>query len=362
MIGAGPETIIAVIMLMALILYALLGGADYGGGVWDLLARGPRAEAQRALIAGAIGPVWEANHVWLILVVVLLFSAFPPAFARLTTALHLPLSLLLVGIVLRGSAFTFRSYEPNERARKRWSRLFSIPSLITPVLLGMTLGAVATGRIGPQADPLLGPFSQPWLGLFPLTVGLFALAIFAYVAAVYLTLETDDPALQNDFRRRALAAAVMVGALAWAVYLLARTRAPLVFQGLSASPWGFPIRVATGVFAVLALLALGRRWYPIARVAAMVQVALILWGCGLAQYPYLVPPELTVTRAAAPRATLELLLVALAVGAVLLIPSLVYLFRVFKGHTFALRARAGNPTAVSRSAQVRLPSDQNRSE
>jgi cytochrome d ubiquinol oxidase subunit II len=334
---AGLATTIAVAMLVSLIIYALLGGADYGAGVWYLLASGRRAEAQRGLIDRAIGPVWEANHVWLILVVVLLFTAFPPAFAAVTTTLHLPLSLMLIGIVLRGSAFTFGHYDNSERRRRRWGRAFAIPSVATPVLLGDVVGALAAGRAAPRAGEVVDLLAPRWLGAFPLAVGLFALASFAYLAAVYLILETDDPALRGDFRLRGLAAAVAVGGLAWTVYLLARAEAPLVFGRLDASPWGFPVRVATGACAILALLALARRWYQVARGAAMAQVALILWGCGLALYPYLVPPDLTVFNAAASRRTLSLLLMALAAGAVILLPSLAYLFRVFKAHTFGQR-------------------------
>src|SRR3954453_19851471 len=142
-------TLLAAVMLAALILYALLAGADFGGGVWDLLSIGPRAKAPRALISHALAPVWEANHVWLILVVVVLFTAFPPAFAAVTTGLHLPLSVMLVGIVLRGSAFTFLHYDASERNRRRWGRAFALPSVATPVLLGVVVGALASGRASP---------------------------------------------------------------------------------------------------------------------------------------------------------------------------------------------------------------------
>jgi cytochrome d ubiquinol oxidase subunit II len=135
-IALSPAEAVAVLMLIALAIYVLLGGADYGAGVWNLLAMGPRAAAQRNLIAQALGPVWEANHVWLIIVIVLLFTAFPAAFSAIMTTLHVPLSLMLIGVVLRGSAFTFRSYDVSEADKGRWNRPFSIPSVITPLLLG----------------------------------------------------------------------------------------------------------------------------------------------------------------------------------------------------------------------------------
>lgn len=332
---ANPAEVLAALMMVSLVIYALFGGADYGAGVWDLLARGPRAELQRDLIAHAIGPVWEANHVWLIIVIVLLFTGFPTAFAVVTTTLHVPLSLMLIGIVLRGSAFTFRSYDPSAMARRRWNRVFSIPSVITPILLGTIIGAIATGEPGRAmtADGPLRLFST-WLAPFPLAVGFFALNLFAFVAAVYLILETPDPDLREDFRLRALVSAVVLGILAWLVYRLARTEAPTVYTGLSRSTWGAPVRFATGGFAIATFVALGRRWYHIARLAAMMQTALILWGCALAQYPYLVPPTITVQNGAAPAIVLKLLLAALGAGSVLLLPSLFYLFHVFKRHTF----------------------------
>jgi cytochrome bd ubiquinol oxidase subunit II len=343
MTGATLPNVLALVMMGGLTAYAWFGGADYGAGLWDLLARGPRAAAQRDLIAHAIGPVWEANHVWLILVVVILFTAFPPAFAAIMTGLHVPVSLLLIGVVLRGSAFTFRSYDNTPRGQRRWGRLFSIPSVATPVLLGAVIGANAAGRASaPDGRP--ARLFASWLGPFPLVVGLFTLVIFAYLAAVYLTLEADDPGVREDFRRRALVAAVAVGLLAFAVYRLARDEAPLVFRGLDAATWGFPVRVATGAAAVAALAGLWWRRFSAARAAAMIQVALILWGCALAQSPYLVPPALTVAGAAAPATTLKLLLIALGVGTLVLFPSLAYLFRVFKGHTLApWRAVTGSP-------------------
>ena len=336
----APEELLAAIMLIALSIYAVFGGADFGAGLWDLFARGPRADRQRDVIAHAIGPVWEANHVWLILVVVLLFTAFPPAFAAIMVALHVPLTLMLVGIVIRGSAFTFRSYDNTELGKRRWNRAFAIPSVLTPVLLGMIVGAIASGRL-PAHPERVGDYFAPSLAPFPIAVGLFTLLIFAYLAAVYLTLEADEPDLSDDFRRRALIAAVAVGGMAWVVYLLARAHALPVFRGLNASPWGFPVRMATGACAIAAIGGLWARRYRLARAAAMVQVVLILWGCALAQAPYLVPPRLTVHNSAAPPATLRFLLVALGAGALVLFPSIYYLFRVFKGNTIVNRPVGG---------------------
>src|SRR5205823_10587347 len=207
--GVTLADLLAGVIFAALNAYAVLAGADFGGGVWALLAHGPRKERQRDLIAHAIGPVWEGNHVWLILAIVLLFTGFPAAFARLGVALHIPLSLVLIGIVWRGSAFTFWRYGGETDAEQRhWGVIFAVASLITPVLLGVTAGAVASGAVSGVAPgtPFFAGYVAPWLTPFALSVGVFALVTFAFVAAGYLTLEAEQPDLREDFRRRALGA------------------------------------------------------------------------------------------------------------------------------------------------------------
>ena len=325
------ELLVAGALLVSLTFYVLLGGADFGGGVWDLLARGPRAAQQRDLIADAIGPVWEANHVWLILVVVVLFTAYPSAFATISTALHIPLLLMLIGIVLRGSAFTFRTYDDRaDHVQQRWGRAFAIPSMVTPVLIGVVVGAVSSGAI-PRSGGRAGvEYFFLWLAPFPLAVGIFALVLFAFLAAVYLTVEATEPGLQEDFRLRAIAAEIGAGVLALAVFLLSRDGAPAIYQRLAGSWWTWPLQGATALLAASTLWSLWSRRYRFARVTAAAQVTMILLGWGLAQYPYLVRPDLTIFNAAAPETTLRLLVWALAAGAVVLIPSYWYLFRVFK--------------------------------
>lgn len=329
----SAETLLAGVLLAALMLYALGAGADFGGGVWDLFASGPTRERQRETIAHAIGPIWEANHVWLILVIVVMFSAFPPAFATIATALHVPLTLMLIGIVLRGSAFAFRSsYEPGGPMERRWERTFAIASVITPIMLGVCVGAVASGRLAMDPDtgaPIEG-FFAPWLAPFPLVNGGFTLALFAFLAAVYLTLETEDPALRRAFRARALVAAFASGVMAWLAFLLAGSGAPMVRDGLAHRPWSLPFQLGTGTVALGAIVALWRERYRLARLLAIAQVTLILGGWGLAQYPHLVEPDLTIANSAAPPQVLGALLWVLGVGSLLLFPALFYLFRVFK--------------------------------
>jgi len=332
----SPALLIAFVIMVSLNAYALLAGADFGGGVWDLLATGPRRERQRHLIAEAMGPVWEANHVWLILVVVLLFTCFPPVFSRLAVLLHVPLTLMLIGIVLRGSAFTFRSYDRGtDQLQRRWGSVFSVASLVTPLLLGIMIGTVAAGRltVAGRGSDFTETYLRPWLSPFTVAIGCFALFLFAFLAAVYLTVEAKEPELKEDFRRRALMAGGAVFLAAMAALLLAsrdESGAPLMWEGLIHSPWALVFQGATAVSAVIALVGLGMRRFLLARVAAAAQTSLILWGWAVAQYPYLIPPDLTIEEAAAPAVTLKLVLGALAVGGALLIPSLYYLFRVFK--------------------------------
>jgi cytochrome d ubiquinol oxidase subunit II len=309
---------LAGIILIALTAYVLLGGADFGGGMWDLLADGPRKTRQRELIARAIGPVWEANHVWLILALVLLFTCFPRAFARIAIALHIPLTLMLIGIVLRGSAFVFQIYGGGG------GRVFAIASLVTPVLFGMCVGAIVAADIGQAGGVPGGGFHAlyvaTWLTSFSLAVGLFTLTCFAFLAAVYLTLETPDPELQGDFRLRAIGAGVWVLVMAGLALAVAPHRNVVDHR----------MAVLVGIAALITFWALWKRRYPVARIAAAAEVTLILWGWGVAQFPYMLPPDLTIAGAAAPLRTLNLTLIALILGAIVLLPSLYYLFKVFK--------------------------------
>jgi cytochrome d ubiquinol oxidase subunit II len=323
---------LAAILALSLNAYVLLGGADFGGGVWDLLATGPRRTRQREVIAHAIGPIWEANHVWLILAIVLAFTCFSPVFARIMTVLHIPVSLMLIGVVLRGSAFTFRTYDDeHDAAQLRWGRIFSSASVVTPLLLGVCIGAVASGRVvAPSRGGFAERFVEPWLTPFAFGVGLLTLALFAFLAAVFLTMETRDRELVEDFRRRALGSGVAVFGASALVLLLAFDEAPLMRRGLMTSSWALPLHLATGVSAVAVFAALWSRRYPAARVLVGLQVSFIFWGWVVSQYPYLVPPDLTIAAAAAPEITLRLTLWALGLGALVLAPSLIYLFRVFK--------------------------------
>ncbi|GAC1571090.1 MAG: cytochrome d ubiquinol oxidase subunit II [Candidatus Elarobacter sp.] len=307
----------ALVALVAVALYAVFGGADFGGGVWDLLASGPRRDAQRDAISNAIGPVWEANHVWLIFALVVLFTCFPLAFADIGTGLNAALTLALVGIVLRGAAFVFRNYASDAVALARtWTVVFGAASIVAPFFLGDAAGALATGRYA-------------WTSPFALSVGVFAVALCAQIAAVFLLHEVDDRALRDDFRRRAVRATLAVWLLGIVPALLARSAEPALFAALTAPQARIAI-VAAMLLGVVVIVLVARHRDTFARVAVGAEVVAVLAGWFGAQAPSLVPGRLTFEQAAASPAMIQAFLVVAAGGAVVLIPSLVLLFAVFK--------------------------------
>jgi cytochrome bd ubiquinol oxidase subunit II len=314
--------------LTGLIAYALLGGADFGGGVWDLLASGPRKAQQRHAIAHAMGPVWEANHIWLIFVLVTLFTCFPQGYAALCIGLFIPLHLTLLGIMLRGAAFIFRKFGA---APHGWGKVFGIASIISPVLLGAAFGAVTSGglRVGPMGDVTTGPDQlAPWLKLYPLGCGVLALSTCSYLAAVYLVVETRGE-LREDFRRRAIFAGTTTAALAVIVLGLGMKDAPWFARQLLSLP-AWPI-VAIGLllFASSAI-AVFRRHYIASCACAAAEVAILLLGWGIAHRQFLIYPDVQLVPAAAPSPTLQFVLWSLPVGLILVLPSMWLLFHTFK--------------------------------
>jgi cytochrome bd ubiquinol oxidase subunit II len=336
------EALVAGLGIVALIAYAVLGGADFGGGIWDLFASGRRRAAQREAIAHAMGPVWEANHVWLIFVIVIIFSAFPPAYSALSIALFTPFHLVLLGIILRGAAFVFRAYSPqsarttgSQDAGRRWGAIFGAASVVTPLLLGMCLGAVSSGGIVIEGGSVRHVDGFPaWLAPVAILMGLLALALCAYLAAVFLANETSGE-LREDFRTRALLAGTAVVGLSAVALPVVRVEAPHLWAGLIGGP-ATPVLVPGVVAALLSGWWLRQRRYRLARISSVVQIACLLAGWAIAQSPYIIYPGLTLQAAAAPRSTLLFILWSTPFGMALLIPSLWYLFRVFKGEHLAL--------------------------
>jgi len=327
-----PELLNAGVILIALVVYSLTGGADFGGGVWDLLALGRRARGQREAIAKTIGPIWEANHVWLIVVIVLLWTCFPKVFATIGTALHIPLLLTLIGIVLRGSAFVFRSYDRQDaRSHFRWSLVFAVASVITPVTFGMAVGALSSGTLplDPQTGLVQTDFVSSWLAPFPIVTGLYTLSLYAWLAATYLTVEVGYAPLRRDFQRRALVSGVLSGVLAFAVLLLLPDGAPPLWALVGSSPLVWVFVTIVSAFALVSLVAQALRRFRIAQLTAGATVAAVVLGWGAAMFPTMVQPDLSVWNTAAPDTVQWTTLIVLGSGAVLLVPSFVWLYRVF---------------------------------
>ncbi len=320
---------LGLVVLAGLTAYAVLGGADFGAGVWDLLARGRRRQAQRDLLERAMGPVWEANHVWLIFVVITLFSGFPAAFAALSTALIGPLSLALLGIVLRGAAFVFRQYGAPDGGRPvsgtaLWGRVFAVSSLVTPFAFGAAAGALSTGSVGAPAGGVWAPFLAP----LPLLAGGLAVACCAYLAAVYLARDAErigDTALVADFRRRAIAAALVAGALALAALPVLPPQLAGRLAAVGAPAVGLSLLAGT-----TALVLLWRRRHSTARVAAAAAVASLLWGWAAAMYPWVIPGRLALADAAAPSVIAGPVLIVLLTGLGIVLPCYVLLLRTLR--------------------------------
>ncbi len=317
----SPEAIAAAaVMFVALAAYALFGGADFGGGTWDLLAGGTRrGAAPRELIDEAITPVWEANHVWLIFVLVLLWTAFPPAFAAIMITLFVPLSLSLLGIFLRGVGFAFRHTAQRLRMRQFTGAMFAASSLITPFFLGTVIGAVATGQV--PAHPT-GAVLSAWTSLTALLTGALFAAACAYISAVFLVLEARRRTRQDlvrYFSKRATGAGILTGALAGITFAELSRSAPHIYAGLTGRALPLvAISVAAGI-AVLGMIRL--RWYPGLRPAAAIAVVTVVWGWGLAQYPQLLPGALSLAAGSAPPATLLAELAIAGIAALIVGPA-----------------------------------------
>jgi cytochrome bd ubiquinol oxidase subunit II len=319
-----------VAMGLGLVAYAVTGGADFGAGLYSLLARGAQRDDERRAVEHGIAPIWEANHVWLIFVIVVLFSAFPRAYAVIGIALHVPIGLALVGIVLRGAAFSFHAYGiQTDAARERWTNVFAWSSTLTPIALGLVVGGLSSGDIEVQGSVVTSGYFAGWATPFALLVGLFALALFALLSACYLAAETQGQVAER-FRRRALVAEMVAGALALGVFLAARRGAPLLFENFTSSRFVWPLQLGTAALAGTTIVLLHRRKPRAARYTVAAQVALVIAGWGLAMDRHLVLPAVSIETAGSRPEVLPALAIALSAGALLLGPALYFLYRVFK--------------------------------
>jgi cytochrome d ubiquinol oxidase subunit II len=317
---------LAVVLFVAVTAYAVFGGADFGAGFWDLVAGGAaRGERPRALVDHSIGPVWEANHVWLIFALVVVWTAFPEAFAAITLTVFVPLTLVALGIVLRGASFAFRKSLFSTSQRRAFGAIFAFSSVLVPYCMGAVAGAIASGRV-PAAGEAGDPWSS-WVNPTSIVGGVLAVTVSAYLAAVYLIWDarrlTDD-AMVEYFRRRAITAAVVAGAVALIGILVLRSDSRYVFDGLTSR--ALPLVALSSLCGIGSLVLLLRQSPRGARLLAIGAVASLIWAWGVAQWPYILPTSLKVSAAAAPQATLTTVLVVFGVATVVILPSLALLY------------------------------------
>ncbi|MFF2383134.1 cytochrome d ubiquinol oxidase subunit II [Streptomyces sp. NPDC058108] len=319
--------VVALVMFVGVVAYALFGGADFGAGFWDLTAGGAeRGRKPRHLVDLSIGPVWEANHTWLIYCLVMLWSGFPTAFAAITTTLYVPLLLAALGIVLRGAGFAFRKVSVRTPQQRLNGTLFAASSVLTPYCFGSIAGGIASGRVPTGGN---GDAFTSWLNPTSVLGGVLAVVSCAYLAAFYLAAAAhrlDDAALERYFRHRALLAGAVAGAVSVAGIFVLRADAPRLFHQLSHQ--GLPLMVLAALCGVagMAGAGLGRRAYR--REIAALAIAAVVVGWGVAQYPFLLGTHLRIHAAAAPDTTLAVLLGVACVAALIILPSLILLFRL----------------------------------
>ena len=340
---------VLVCLWVGLTAYAIFGGADFGGGIWDLVAgSSKRGARQRDLIEHALAPVWEANHVWLIFVLVVLWTGFPPAFAAVASTLYIPLTLAALGMIGRGSAFAFRKSVETLRARRLFGALFAFSSLLTPFFLGCVAGAVAAGQVPPGLAE--GDVFSSWVNPTSFLAGVFAVGICAFMAAVFLCDDArreGDQVLADQFRTRAVVTAVVLGVISLVGILVVRRDAPVLYGELFGR--ALPCLVLSVLAGLLSLGLLVKRRYVAARASATAAVVGVIWGWALAQYPYMLIPDLTIEQAAASPVSLRAMLIVLLVGSVLLVPALVYMYALFQRAEPHAPASDSTPTAGPRT-------------
>jgi cytochrome bd ubiquinol oxidase subunit II len=334
---------VAAVLWIGATLYAVFGGADFGAGLWALIAdRDERGERARALIDWAIGPVWEANHVWLIFVLVVLWTAFSVAFESVMSTLFIPLSLAALGIVLRGSGFAFHKLARELRYRRLAERTFGLSSLLTPFFMGTVVGAIASGRV--PVGNAAGDAVTSWLNVASLLTGALFVATGAYLSAVFLVSDArraSDPDLESYFATRAQIAALVAGAIAFAGIFVYRADARFIYDGLTSE--GVPLVIASAIcgLGVLALLWRGVRRG--ARPLAVGAVVAVIWGWGVAQYPYLLPQSLTIEDGAGASESLTALLIVFGVAVVVVLPALGFLYALAQRSVLEEEGEAPEP-------------------
>jgi len=325
--------VVAAALFVGVLAYALFGGADFGSGFYDLTAGGAVTGAElRTLVDHSIGPVWEANHVWLVYVLVMWWTAFPETFAVTMSTLILPMLLALLGIVLRGAAFAFRKYAATLGQARLFGAVFAVSSVVTPFFLGAVAGAIASGRVPATGR---GDLWSSWLSPTSVFGGLIAVGTCAFLAGTFLTADavrSGRERLSEQLRRRTLAVGIVTGALVFAALVPLTRDAPTLTDGLAGRAASLVVLSAVSGSATLVLLF--RRRPALARFGALTAVAAVVLGWGVAQYPWLLVDEVTIADAAGAPATLRALLVAVVLAGIIVVPALTYLFRLTQSESW----------------------------
>ncbi len=319
------EVAVAAALFVGVVAYAVLGGADFGSGFFDLTAGGARRGAElRTLVDHSIGPVWEANHVWLVYVLVTWWTAFPETFAATMTTLWLPMMLALLGIVLRGASFAFRKYAATLGQARLFGAVFALSSIVTPFFLGCVAGAIASGRVPADGGgDLIGSWTTPT----SILGGAIAVGTCAFLAGSFLVADAaraGRDGLAETLRLRTLGVGIVTGVVVFAGLLPLRADAPTLFDGLAGR--ALPLVILSGVAGAATLALLWLRRYAVARLTAVTAVGTVVLGWGVGQYPWLLVDEVKFADAAGADATLSALLVAVGIAGVVVLPALGYLF------------------------------------
>ncbi|MDN4164800.1 cytochrome d ubiquinol oxidase subunit II [Cytophagales bacterium LB-30] len=326
--------VVITFFFLSVLLYLLLGGADFGAGIVELFTSRKNQEQTRRIAYRAIGPVWEANHMWLIIAIVILFVGFPRIYSIMSTHLHIPLLLMLMGITARGTAFVFRNYDAvKDHMQDLYNRIFIYSSFITPLFLGIIAGAMLSTRIDLQASSFQEAYLFPWLNIFSISVGFFTVSICGFLAAVFLVGEAEKEREKQRFARKAFWLNGITVALGAWVFLIAEWENHSLLQLLLNHPISL---IAIG----LATVSQPALWYflqqrkaLLSRLAAGFQVSMILGALGFAYFPNIIlladGTGLSLLSTAAPEATLRALGLALLLGSLFILPALFFLFCIF---------------------------------
>jgi cytochrome d ubiquinol oxidase subunit II len=319
------QLMVAAALFAGVVAYGVLGGADFGSGFYDATAGGSTRGAElRTMVDHSIGPVWEANHVWLVYVLVTWWTGFPLTFAAATSTLFVPFLLALLGIVLRGASFAFRKYADTLAQARLFGAFFAGSSLLTPFFLGAIAGAIASGRVPRDGN---GDLWSSWLTPTSLIGGVLAVGTCAFLAGAFLTADaqrSEHTALTETLRRRTLGVGIATGIVVFAALVPLQRDAPTLSQGLEGR--AAPLVVLSGLAGLGTLVLLARRRYRPARMTAVVAVGSVLLGWGVGQYPWLLVDQVTIEQGAGAETTLVGLLVAVGLAVVLVLPPLAYLF------------------------------------